>query len=294
MMHTIRQWISRALALAVFGPIAAGIAQGPVASDGSGSHTLFTVEPFGTGLVALVLVGLLLALTGLIGNVLGGRRESLLCMSFVLGWVAWTSGRLGHVYLLSSESSTSIMLAIEALLLTVLVMLIAAMVSGGKDQEQDQVSSFAISQLKSALKDSALLGAMGASLVAAGAIAWLFARTDLPGQSVGVGFLSGVGSGIVGTLVSGSMHGKEKHTGTPFAPIMLGVMLCGVLAPLIGMVVPGSNKLGTLALAGDLPGYLALSPAAWMMGALLGVPVGHGWVEQSHAQVASQPASSAS
>ena len=292
MMHTIRQWISRALALAVFGPIAAGIAQGPVATDGSGAHTLLTVESIGTGLVALVLVGLLLALTGLIGNVLGGRRESLLCMSFVLGWVAWTSGRLGHVYLLSSDASTSITLAIEALLLSVFVILIAAMVSGGKDQ--DQVSSFAISHLKSAFKDSALLGAMGASLVTAGAIAWLFARTDLPGQSVGVGFLSGVASGIVGTLVSGSMHGKEKHTGTPFAPIMLGVMLCGVLAPLVGMAVPGSNKIGTLSLAGDLPGYLALSPAAWMLGALLGVPVGHGWVEQSHAQVTSQPASSAS
>lgn len=291
MMHTIRQWISRALALAVIGPLAATIAQGPVASDGSESHTLLTVESLGGGLVALLLVGVLLVLTAVIGKALGGRREALLGMSFVLGWVAWTSGRLGQIYQLSPESGTSIMLALEAVLLTLIVVSAGMLIS--RDTEQDRVSSFSLAQIAATLKDSAQLGAMGASLVAAGAVAWLFARTDLAGQSVGVGLFAGIASGVVGAMVAASMHGKDKHSGTPYAPIMLGVMLCGVLTALLGIVVPGSDKLGALALTGDLPGYLALSPAAWAMGALLGVPVGHGWVEHSQTQAAPQAASTA-
>jgi len=290
-MHPIRQWISRALALAVIGPLAAHIAQGPVAPDGSGAHTLLTVDSLGSGLVALVLVGLLLALMGLIGNLLAGRREALLCMSFVLGWVAWTTGRLGRIYLFDPEMSTSFLLAIEGLLLLVLVVLAGTLVSGNK--ELDRVSSFSISQLKASLSDQAQLAALGAAMVVAGIVAWVFARTDLPGQSVGVGMFAGIAGGVAGTMVASSMHGKDKHSGTPFAPIMLGVMLCGVLLPLLGIVVPGTQKLGALSITGALPGYLAISPAAWAMGALLGVPVGHGWVEQTHSQVSSQTASTA-
>lgn len=291
MMHTIRQWISRALALAVIGPIAAGIGQGAVAADGSGAHTLLTVTSLGAGVVALALIGLLLLVSGLIGTLMAGRREALLAMSFVLGWVAWSSGRLGHVYLLSPTAGTGVMLAVEGLLLGVLVVAVAMLLS--KDQGQDPTSSFSSVHLKKWIKDPALLASLGAALAAAGIVAWLFARSDLAGQSVGVGLLAGIAGGVAGAMVASSMHGKHTHSGTPYAPIMAGVMLCGVVMPLLGIVVPGVGKLAGLALAGDLPGYLALSPAAWVMGALIGVPVGHGWVEQSHNQVASQPASAA-
>lgn len=279
MMHTIRQWISRALALALIGPLAASVAQGPVAADGSGSHTLLTVESLRAGLVALLLVGGLLAIAAVVAKILSGRREALLCMSFVLGWVAWTSGRLGHVYQLPHAGTASVRLAIEGVLLTLLVFAVGALIS--RDREQDRMSSFSPHQLRSSLMNRAMLGAMGAGLVGAGVLAWLFARTDMPGQSVGVAMLAGMGGGVAGALVAGSMQGKDKHAGTLFAPIMLGVMLCGVISSLLGIFVPGSNALGSLARTGDLPGYLAISPAAWAMGALLGVPVGLGWVEHS-------------
>ncbi|HCT45838.1 MAG TPA: hypothetical protein DF699_11555, partial [Phycisphaerales bacterium] len=85
MMLAIRQWISRAIALGVIGPIAAELAGRVVAPDGSKQHTLLSGVSLGAGIIALLGVGLLVALMGFLGGMLGGRRESLLGMGFVLG-----------------------------------------------------------------------------------------------------------------------------------------------------------------------------------------------------------------
>lgn len=289
-MHTLRQWISRAIALGVIGPIASQVAGRLMANDGSGDHTLLTGTSVGNGLTALLIVGVLCVISGLIGGILGGRREGLLGMGFVLGWVAWTSGRVGNIYRLTPESSTSVSLAVETLVLMLFVLLACVLIS--RKDEDDPISSFGISRLRGWLTQSAMLGAVGASIVVAAVMSWLFAVQDLPGQSIGVGFLAGIMAGVVGAMTAASMQGKTDHTGTPYAPVMLGVMLAGVLLPLIGIVKPGLGSIELLQLKGELPGYLALSPAAWVAGALLGVPVGHSWVEHSHAQAQESPATS--
>lgn len=281
-MHTIRQWISRAIALAVIGPIASEFAVRAVATDGSGHHTLLSGLSAGTGALTLLVVCLLLALMGLLGHALGGRREAMLGMGFVLGWVAWTTGRLGQVYRLAPEPGTLVLLAIETLVLLLAVLVVVALIS--RNDEDDPISSFQPQRLLPLIREPAMLGALGGALAVAAVVAWLFGRTDLPGQSTGVGFLAGIGAGVAGAMVAGSMRAKDEHTGTPFAPLMVGVMLCGVLAPIVGIVAPGAGALSELAMRGDLPGYLIVSPVAWVAGALLGVPVGHSWVEHSHAR----------
>ena len=282
MMHTIRQWISRAIALGVIGPIASQVAGRLMASDGSGEHTLLTGTSMGAGIMALVVVGLLTLAAGLIGGILGDRREGLLGMGFVLGWVAWTSGRIGNIYSLSPEVGTSVSFAIETLLLMMFVVVAAMLIS--RNDDRDPISSFKCDRMKGWMKHSAMLGAMGAALVSAAVMSWLFAVQDLPGQSIGVGFLAGIMAGVVGAMTASSLQGKTDHRGTPYAPVMLGVMLAGVLMPLVGIVKPGLASMEIMQLKGTLPGYLALSPAAWIAGALLGVPVGHSWVEHSNAQ----------
>ncbi|MFG0299217.1 MAG: hypothetical protein ACF8K1_06430 [Phycisphaerales bacterium JB047] len=287
MMHAIRQWISRAVALGVIGPIAAELAGRVVAPDGSKQHTLLSGASLGAGIMALLSVGLLVALMGFLGAALGGRRESLLGMGFVLGWVAWTSGRLGRVYQLSPDSSTLIMLAVEALVLLLIVLVVGALLS--RNDESDPISSFKPDRLRGWLQNKAMLGAMVGALAASGAVAWLFGRSDLPGQSIGVGFLAGIMAGVVGAMIAGSMsEEKGGHSGTPFAPVMLGVMLCGVLVPLVGIITPGAESLAELVYKGSLPGYLIVSPTAWIAGALIGVPVGHSWIEHSHAHTGPQ------
>ncbi|MEZ6163212.1 MAG: hypothetical protein R3B67_02125 [Phycisphaerales bacterium] len=290
MMHTLRQWISRAIALGVIGPIASQVAGRLMANDGSGDHTLLTGTSMGNGLTALLIVGVLCLLSGVIGGVLGGRREGLLGMGFVLGWVAWTSGRVGNIYRLTPETSTSVSLAIETLVLMLFV-LVAAMLISRKD-EHDPISSFSVSRLRDSMTNPAMLGAMGVSLVVAGVMSWLFGVQDLPGQSIGVGFLAGIMAGVFGAMTAASMQGKADHRGTPYAPVMLGVMLAGMLMPLVGIVKPGLSSLELLQLKGELPGFLALSPAAWVAGALLGVPVGHSWMEHSQTQTQEQPVTS--
>ena len=288
MILAIRQWISRAISLCLIGPVAAVLAARLVAPDGSGQHTLLTGDSLVAGVFALLSVMLLTSLAGILSTVLGGRREGLLNMAFVLGWVAWTTGRMGNIYRISPDTGTLLMLSIEALLLAVGVIVTASIMSVQDDR--DPVSSFAVGRLSGWFKQKPMLAAIGGGLVGAVVMAWLWGRTDLPGQSVGVGFFGGLLAGVMGAMAAGSVSEKGKHGGTPFAPIMIGMMLCGVVAPMIGVVVPGVGKLEDLAISGALPGYLAVSPAAWIMGALMGTPVGHSWVEHTQAQSAAKPA----
>lgn len=292
MIKTLRQWISRALALAVLGPLSAYVASGLVGMDGSSAHTLLTGSSLAGGVVALLIVGALTMVAGIVGAVLSDRREGFLAMGFVLGWVAWTSGRIGRLYLLAPDSSTAIKLAVEGALLMAIVVLSAVFMS--RSDESDPFTSFSLSRIKGWLGQQAMLIALGAALVAGAAIAWVFGSYDLPGQSTGVGFLAGIAGGVAGALAAGSMQGKGKHDGTPFAPMMLGVMLAGVLLPLLAIVYPGLGSIEELVLKGDLPGTMIVSPAAWLTGALLGVPMGHSWVEQTHAHANPQPVSSGS
>lgn len=283
MIKILRQWISRALALALIGPIASSVAGNLHAPDGSGAHTLLTGDAFVYGLIALVIVGALTSVAGVVGGVLGGRREGFLAMGFVLGWVAWTSGRVGQVYQLTPEAGTSIKLAIEGVVLIVFVVIAGVIVS--KNDADDPMTSFAPKRLAGWMRQTPMLGTMGAALVAGGVVAMFLGSYDFPGQSTGVGFMGGIVGGVVGAMTAASMHGKDEHQGTPFAPIMLGVMLAGVIFPLVTIVFPGFGSMEEMVLKGTLPGFVIVSPAAWVMGAMLGVPVGHSWVEHSQEKV---------
>jgi hypothetical protein len=280
MIKIIRQWISRAVALALIGPVAASVSEGLSAVDGSGAHTLLTGDSLVSGLIALVIVGVLTGIAGIVGGVLGGRREGFLAMGFVLGWVAWTSGRIGQVYSLTPEIGTSIRLAMEALGIGACVLITGVIVST-KD-EDDPISSFSPNRLVGWVKQGPMLSAMGAALLVAGVVAMFLGTYDFPGQSTGVGFFAGIFGGVAGSMVAVSMNEKDGHEGTPFAPVMIGVLLAGAVFPAVTIVYPGFASMQELVLEGALPGFVIVSPAAWAMGALLGVPIGHSWVEHSH------------
>ena len=280
-MH-ITRWISRAATLCVVGPIAARLAQGVHAPDGAEGASFLVSETPARGMIVLAIV---LAMTGLVGVLIARvstRREAMLNMSFVLGWVAWTSGRMGELFRV--DQSGFVMLAIEAALIGCVV--VAVMVVASGTQDEDSSSRFDPKTM--------LAGKGGISLFAAAivtlAIVWLFGQTDLPGQSLWSSFAGGVAAGLVGAMVQQSSgagtkgaHPRQRDPETThgFAPMIVGVLFAGVLAPLVGMFVPGSGGvLKTIGL-GTLPGWLAVSPIAWSVGALLGVPIGWGWVEST-------------
>ena len=293
MTHLIKQMVARAISLCVAGPACAMIAGGVIAIDGSHHTTFLTGASFIGGLVRLVLVmAVLFVWTTLVGRMID-RREGFLNMAFVLAWIAWSAGRLGEVYRTSPESGVFIKLAIESLVIWVGVVITAIAMTNPKALSHhgnlDVISRFDLGYLKSVYKEPAALVAMGAGAISALVAAVIFGQTDYAGQSLGVGVAGGVLAGVAGTMVWGSMHssssksraGSQVTPATPFAPIMIGVMLMGVLAPLIGLIKPGSGDLLGLVMHQDLPGYLVVSPISWAAGAVLGVPVGHSWVEHS-------------
>ncbi len=284
-----KQWFARIVSLCVIGPICAGIASGVVAPDGSRHTTFLTSHSMGSGIVALAMV---LGLTMVMGVVIGrgvDRREGVLNIAFVFGWVAWTSGRMGEMYRFSPDSGTLIKVSIETLIIGVAVLIAMMLMTKPEkdDGQSDEVSRFDCSFLIASLLSTRGIASMLAAIAGGLVVSYLWGQSDLPGQSTGVGLFAGIGAGLIGTLVSTSMNKNEPgENATPFAPIMIGVMLCGVLGPIIGMIQPGPGGLLASIISGHLPGYLIVSPIAWSMGALLGVPIGHSWVEHSAQQAA--------
>jgi len=307
-MH-ITRWIARISTLCVLGPIAARLAEGLHAPDGS-EYASFLVSESATR--GVVLLGMILAITivsGVLIARLSTRREGMLNMAFILGWVAWTGGRMGELFRV--EQGGFVLLAIEAAIIGAGVML--AMAASSKKTMDDDYTSWFDAKLLTMREG---LMALGVALLVAVALAWVFGQTDLPGQSLWAALIGGIAAGLVGAMsqksandrsavaeagarLSGSLavglyrnsprspeqrrelDASMKANGSNMTPMIVGVMFAGVIAPLIGMVMPGSGGVLKAIGSGSLPGVLAVSPIAWSVGALIGVPIGWGWVEST-------------
>jgi len=307
-MH-ITRWIARAATLCVVGPIAAKLAQGLHAPDG-GEHASFLVSE--STIRGAMILGIVLAITAVSGILiarLSTRREAMLNMAFVLGWVAWTGGRMGELF--RFDQGGFLLLALEAAFIGAVVVL-ALVVSSHNTRDDDYTSWFDAKLLS--MREGLL--ATGAALLVAVGFAWAFGQTDLPGQSLWASFVGGIFAGLVGAMLQKSSAEKTavteagarlagslavgfnhnsprspeqrkamefamKANGTNMTPMIVGVLVAGIVAPLIGMVMPGSGGVLKTVATGSLPGWLAVSPIAWSVGALLGVPIGWGWVEST-------------
>lgn len=291
MIESVARWIVRGVSLLLLGPVAAWAAGGVRAGDGSQAATLLTGGAMPAGLVGLVIVGLCVIAAGGLAARLCDRHEGVLNAGFVMGWVAWTAGRLGDAYRLDPEAGTLVRVALEGsamLAIVAMAMLVADRFSRRSSQQEGLGLSG--SDIVGALRLKTAVPAMGASLGLSLLLAWLFARHDAPGQALGAAFLCGLGAGVFGSLVSQSLAPEVngKKTGLPgvtasFVPIATGVMLAGVVGPLFGLGVPGAGKLLSGVARGDLPGWILVSPAAWATGALIGVPAGISFLQPKQA-----------
>lgn len=279
MIEAAARWTARGISLLVLGPLAAwggGLVRAP---DGTEAASLLTGGAIGEGVLALVLVLGAVCVAAVIGGRLGDRHESLLNMGFVLAWVAWTGGRMEEVFRLSPGSGPLVWLAIEAALMALMV--IGVMVLSdrlGRRSREAEGLDLSVEGMLGALRFKAgvpvLLLAAGIGLVSA----WLFARYGGAGQGVGSAFLGGVIGGVFASQAYESLAKDQKKaplgsTGI-LVPALLGVLLAAVLAPLVGMVKPGAGRLPEGVARGTLPGWVLVSPAAWMAGGLLGIPAG--------------------
>lgn len=299
MMESVARWVIRGVSLLAIGPLAAWIAGGVRASDGSRAATLLTGDVMTQGVFALLGVGVCVVVAAGLAARACDRHEAVLNAGFVFTWVAWTSGRLGDAYRLSPEAGTLIRVALEgaAVIGVFAAALLVADRLARRPGEQEGLS-LSGTDIVGALKLKTALPALGASTGLSLLLAWLFARHDAPGQSLGTAFICGIGAGVFGSLVSqslapdvnsrkGSAADDLPGVTASFVPIAIGVLLAGVLGPLAGLGKPGAGQLMMGVARGDLPGWILVTPASWAAGALIGVPAGISFLQPKQAVQAS-------
>jgi hypothetical protein len=208
-------------------------------------------------------------------------------MGFLLAWVAWTGGSMTEVIRLGPGASTLVRASVEALLLGVVVVagwVVADTVS--RRPRVDEKLDLSVGGVLGSVRVKAGAGVVASSVAVSLLVAWVFGRYGAPGQGLGTAFLAGVAAGVVGTQVFDALSEKGDRledrlnasrgvglTGV-LVPALIGVVLAGVVGPLVGMGVPGAGRLMDGVARGSLAGWLQVSPTAWCAGALLGVPMG--------------------
>lgn len=279
MIEPLARWTARGIALLLVGPAAAWGAGMVRASDGSGATTLLTGDSLVAGILATAIVAACAWLAAAVGAKLGDRHEGVLNAGFVLAWVAWSSGRLGEVLRLAPEAGTFVRLAVEAAAfagVAILALLLADRLS--RRAAGDEGLSLSPAGMRGGLSGKSGVPALLVSVVAALVAAWLFARHDLPGQSLGTAFLAGIAAGVAATSVVQSMTKDDRDapegSTNLVVPALFGLLIAGVAGPVLGLFVPGPGKVPELLARGSLPGWVLVSPVSWAAGAMIGVPVG--------------------
>ncbi|MEQ8771155.1 MAG: hypothetical protein RIB60_11680 [Phycisphaerales bacterium] len=295
MTRTILKWALPLAALLVAGPLwslAVGSLRAP-----DGGHDVTFIHSQSIAMSLLIGLGAF-AVAGLLGFIaarLFGPRVGVFVWGLGLLWPAWTTGRMGVILRTNPETGVLIMLAIEALILGVGAIVGVAFLARCHDaathasDDAKRVIPFAhnfVAQIRDTFRTSAGLVSLATGAAAALGLAWVIGQTDLRGQALLAAFGAGIGAAVVGRLVGTSMA-KDA----PIAATFLAVALAGVLAPLIAIVYPGTNNLASSVIEHELPGFLALQPADWAIGLLLGVPTGLSWVgELEHLEPGAKPA----
>ncbi len=279
-----KQWIARALALCVVGPICSKLATSLMASDGSGDITFLSAST--DGLVTLVLTLLIALGFGIVVSWVTDRKEAIFNIALVYGWIGWTIGSMGEIFRIEHGTGVLLRLGFESIIITILTLLGLSLLSKKPQSEEsgidDSVVRFDFKFILQSIRSKQGMIAIGLAIIASAIAAIILGQSDLPGQSVGVGFFAGIAGGLAGAMGwSGSQKSTKHPKPAPYGVLMIGVMLMGCIAPFIGLIRPGEAELLSLTIKADIPGFLIVSPIAWSMGALLGVPIGHSWVEHS-------------
>lgn len=299
MIDATTRWVARAIAVLILGPIAARAAGMVLGADGSEAASMLTGNAVAPGLVALAVVGVCTLAAAGVAARLADRHEGVLCAALVLGWVAWSGGRLGETYRLAPEVGTLARLSFEGA--AVLVIAVASWVVADRLSRRDAKSeglTLSTAEINGLLRGKAGVPVLLTGLVCGLGCVWLFARHDHPGQGLGAAFLGGVAAGVLGSLVLQSVIKESREVaaigvGGVFVPATVGVMLGAVVGPLVGIGVPGTGKIVDAVVRGDLPGWLAVSPASWVAGALIGVPAGISMMRSATQEPTKAPAKAA-
>ncbi len=279
MIEAAARWTARGISLLVLGPVAAWGGGLVTNADGSVAATLLTGHTAAAGIPALAVVSGCLLAASLVGARLGDRHEAILNLGLVLAWVGWTGGRMEEIFRATPGNGPLVVLAIEGLALACLVLLACAVADrfSRRGAEAEGLTT-SIRACRLAIRSKAGVPVLAVAMAAGLASAWLFARYGGAGQGLGAAFLGGLIGGVFAAQAHESLSKNDRHAPAGSAgvllPAVVGMLIAGAVAPLVGIAAPGSGRLLDGIARGTLPGWVLVSPASWAAGAMLGVPMG--------------------
>jgi len=276
------RWTLNIIALAVLGPLAATLASGLDDRHGGDAVSLLVNESPMLGLLALLATGAIAVTASGIAARVSQPPMGLTVAGLTAAWVALSLGDSGEV-LRAGGAGTIGALALEAVLaLAIGVCVLHAARSAEKPAdgvahgEATPPLASPVWYVKSLLSAGA---AFGVAAGAAGALfgAWLVARDDLRAQSMMAAVVGAIVGGAVarlaGTLLPGGDPALAHRADIP----AIGVLVAGVLAPLSLFVIPGLGDVDAAARAATFAGPGSVLPVDWLVGAMLGTPIGINW-----------------
>ena len=269
MIRTIFQWTLPLVALFITGP-ALGLWMATLRAPDGGPETSFLVSAsLPTGLIALIGCLAVAAVSGALCAFLADRTTGFRVAALCLAWPAMRAGDLSVMYITNENFLPT--LALEGLILALLGILIISLCRASGGTSLKGLSAL-IDPWKRALTDPSGL-ATAAVVVAVGlAVSYVIALTGLRGQALAAGIVGPIFGAMAG-MFAGSFIKDEP----PQAAAFLGALLLCVAGPVFTMIIPGAAELPAAARAGTLPGPALVQPIDWLVGALLGTPIGLGW-----------------
>lgn len=262
-MKVVFQWVFGAIAVLAVGPIAGWAVSAHRGVDGSVHATMLVGANPMVGVLGHAGAIVLAAALGLVTARVINGRFGLFATGAVLAWGAARSGRIEAVLGVQPTNSTLTTLAIEGALLAAAAGAVAWLIC--RDTEHEDPAKH-----EKALSAETLLG-MTAALVAGGIGAWLAARDDLKGQTIGAAWVAGA---LGATLARVLAHRA------PGWAVVAGVCLCAVVGPILGLMagaVPALAGMYNGSISSSLASLARVAPLDWLAGAFMGVPVGMSW-----------------
>lgn len=284
MVKMLLRWLMPIAALVLLGPIVGRTIAALRASDGGTDVSFLTGADPIAGILALILVGVFGVVAAAGSASVVGFRPGLTIAGFVVAWGAWFTGENGMIFRRDGAGAVVPMAIEGGLVALVGAAIVIASAWAGRRHERDSERPM-LPQLGRSLTTKAGLVASAAAGAAGLVVAWVVARDDMRGQAIFAAFVGGIVAGMVGAQMA-----PDSEDAPPMAAGgVTGMLALALIAPAIAFVRPGLGGIAAAAESGALPGALRLQPLDWLVGVLLGVPVGMGWagaLGEEHGHVA--------
>lgn len=260
------------------GPAVVWLSPRVVGGHGGPGWTYLANGSVGAGIAAMLLAVLAAFGVGLLTSRFFGMRAGLGAAGMTLVAPALQGGTIVEVLRWAEAPGVFAALAVEGAIFAVGAFVFTLAMSRIAPREAPYSPAEREERTKSHLREG-LVG--GVTALAVGAIAaWVLAREPIKGQMLATGFAAGA---------AGMAAGRVFAPRAPIAAIVLGVLLLGVVGPVLGFVVAGGDALRD-AYARSLPAIAGPTPIDWLAGAMLGMPVGLSWAFSILEKRAERPA----